>query len=164
MMKMRSEAWLLRGISSLPGELRLKNGVLLFETNCGVGTMWPWQLRKLERVLAAPGFAATVEDGKDAIAFRWPVAEIEAWCPWIYFGGGIKLRRGNVTLRFSFGRPANTQPNLGSSGSPLALPQAVENLSEIGVMRKRGAAWKAALADASAAAADPERRRENRSS
>jgi len=147
MTKLCTEAWLLRGISSIPGELRLRKDVLTFVPQT-VGSAWPWQLRKLERVIGAPGFAKALEDGGEPLLFEWPTAEVTAWCPWYYFGGGIKLRRGAITLRFSLGRPANMDANFGSSGSPLALEQAADNLSEVGAMRRRGKLWLAALGKA----------------
>ncbi len=143
MIELRSEAWLLRGISSIPGELRLEEGRLVFEA-WNTGTAWPWQLRKLERELGAPGFADAIENGRPCRLFDWPVADLIAWCPWYYFGGGIKLRRNGLTLRFSFGRPANTRIN--AHGTPAAAGQAMENLGELAVMRSRGKQWIAALA------------------
>ena len=44
----RTEAWLLRGISSLPGMLELADGNLSF-TAFGSGNFWGFQLRKLEQ-------------------------------------------------------------------------------------------------------------------
>jgi hypothetical protein len=109
------------------------------------GSAWPWQLRKLERNLAAPGIAESIDDGTRTEVFKWPVVELKAWCPWYYFGGGIKLQRGPLVLRFSFGRPANTRIRSHQLGPGFALREAAANLSEIGTMRSRGRLWQAAL-------------------
>ncbi len=144
---LRSDAWLLRGISSIPGELKLREGRLSFRAEY-FGNAWPFQTRRLERLLDRPGLAASLERGEARVLFDWPLDELTVWCPWYYFGGGLKLRRAGVTLRLSLGQPANTEANLGSSGTPLALGPAAENLGEVRRMRRQGKRWLAALAAA----------------
>jgi hypothetical protein len=146
---LQSEAWLLRGISSIPGELRLRKGRLSFRAEY-FGNAWPFQTRRLERLLGKPGLAASLERGEARVLFEWPLEEVTAWCPWYYFSGGLKLRRAGVTLRLSLGQPANTEVNLASSGTPLALGQAAEHLGEVRRMRHQGKRWLAALAAAKA--------------
>jgi hypothetical protein len=142
--RLRSEAWLLRGISSIPGELALKGETLSF-TALNTGSAWPWQLRKLEREMAAPGIAETIDRGERTLVFSWPVREIEAWCPWFYFGGGIKLKRQGLGLRFSFGAPANTQ-SVQRRMDPIAAAENIGGtLGQVQAMRSLGAMWQAAL-------------------
>jgi hypothetical protein len=136
MSTLRTDAWLLRGISSIPGELSLRGGSLTF-TAFNTGSAWPWQLRKLERAVSVPGIAVKIDAGERTNVFRWPVAEVHSDCPWYYFGGGLRLRRGGVLLKFSFGRPANTRSN--------TLADLGDNLAELATMRKRGKMWHAAL-------------------
>jgi hypothetical protein len=136
MSTLRTDAWLLRGISSIPGELALRGGSLVF-TAFNTGSAWPWQLRKLEREVGASGIAAKIDAGERTTVFRWPVAEVDSDCPWYYFGGGLRLRRGGVVLKFSFGRPANTRSN--------TLADLGDNLAELSSMRKRGRMWQSAL-------------------
>lgn len=127
---LRTPAWLLRGISSVPGELALQGGVLRF-TARGSGSAWPFQLRRLERALGAPGLAQALAEGRPFQCFQWPRTECRAWLPWHYFGGGLKLERQAQVLRFSFARPGNEE--------------AVPSLASLGPMRKRGQQWLAAL-------------------
>ena len=87
MRSLRTEAWLLRGISSIPGELLLRDGVLSFSAT-DTGSAWPWQLRKLERSLGVPGFAGALEKAHRRTLFRWPVRSMRFWVPWYYVGGG----------------------------------------------------------------------------
>lgn len=130
-----SDAWLLLGISSVPGELVLQAGWLSFTAH-HTGSAWPWQLRKLARRVASPGIAATIDAGTDTVVFKWSAQDLQAWCPWYYFGGGIKIRQADTVLRFSLGRPANM--NLSDS-------DAAESLAEVGRMRSQGRLWLAAL-------------------
>jgi len=136
MTTLRTEAWLLRGISSIPGELSLKAGTLSFKAN-GTGSAWPWQLRKLAVLLGKPELAESIDAGMPGVLFEWPVAEVRIATPWYYFGGGIKLRNQGVALRLSFGRPAANSHTLGDA--------AVE-LNEVTAMRTRGNLWVQAIA------------------
>jgi hypothetical protein len=141
---LRSQAWLLRGNSSLPGELVLKSGQLSFIAH-NTGSAWPWQLRKLERELASPGIAKAIDEGQKTVVFVWPVGEIRAWCPWYYFGGGIKVARENIVLRFSLGMPANMQLRAGPANPVAAVLQIFATLKDIRNMRTQGALWQRAL-------------------
>jgi hypothetical protein len=138
MTRLRTDAWLLRGISSIPGELRLANGNLSF-TCSAYGSAWPFQLRKLGQLLNQPTLAKALEEGKTFLLFQWPVEQVQSTVPWYYFGGGIKLRHHNIRFRFSFGRP--------TSGGHI-LASAAADLKELGAMRSRGKLWSKALATA----------------
>ncbi len=138
MPRLRTDAWLLRGISSIPGELRLGSGSLSFVAS-GAGSAWPFQLRKLESALQKPGLSAAIEQGKALEFFNWPASQVTSEAPWYYFGGGIKLRHQSIQLRFSFGRPANPSHN---------VARAAAELREVGTMRSQGKLWTAALARA----------------
>ena len=135
---LRTDAWLLRGISSIPGELRLAGGTLSF-TCTGSGSAWPFQLRTLGRLLQQPLLADTLEAHKPFVLFRWPAHRVVATQPWYYFGGGIVLRHEGIMLRFSFGRPASSSEGLAG---------ATAEAHEVLTMRRRGALWMNALAEA----------------
>lgn len=141
MPSLRTEAWLLRGISSVPGLLVLQGSSLSF-TAVHPGTAWPWQLRKLEREFGVPGFAAALAEGSRRTLFGWPVGNFRYWVPWYYFGGGIKVAQGASVLRLSLGRPANAP----------ALLSAAEGLREAALMRRRGKLWLEALGKAAQSA------------
>lgn len=148
-MKLRTEAWLLRGISSLPGELALLNGTVTYFV-AGTGSAWPWQLRKLERAFGVSGLADGVDPGRRVKLFSEPVSSLRAWCPWYYFGGGIKIAVRGTTLRFSFGTPANMRVRRRGLGAGGAMQEVADNLGEIVLMRSRGRLWQAALQKAAA--------------
>jgi hypothetical protein len=139
--RLLSNAWLLRGISSIPGELVLASGTVSF-TAFNTGSAWPWQLRKLERLVGAEGIAQSIDDGQRSLVLQWPVDSLQAWCPWYYFGGGIKLRRGDLVLRFSLAEPANMRAR--APGTDIL--NAIEGVDQVRVMRSLGARWLAALA------------------
>lgn len=141
--RLHTDAWLLRGISSIPGELHLASGTLSF-TCTGAGSAWPFQLRKLGRVIRSPELTTALEAGTPFELFRWPASTVAATQPWYYFGGGIVLRHDGITLRFSFGRPA-------THGDGVAA--AADELHQVRAMRRRGALWVSALAHATANAA-----------
>ncbi len=130
MTRLRTDAWLLRGISSIPGELRLATGKLSF-TSSAYGSAWPFQLRKLGQLLAQPSLAKALEEGKTFQFFQWQAEQVQSSVPWYYFGGGIKLRHQGIHLRFSFGRPTSGGHNLAT---------AVSDLKKLGTMRSRGQA------------------------
>lgn len=140
--RLTSDAWLLRGISSIPGELRLAAGVLSF-TCAGTGSAWSFQLRKLGHVVRQPQLANTLEAGQRVEVFRWPANAITATQPWYYFGGGIVLRHQGITLRFSFGEPASSSDGIAA---------ATAELREVRTMRQRGALWVKVLANAARSA------------
>ena len=158
-MKLRSDAWLLLGLSSLPGELSLSSGWLSYVAS-GCGSVWPAQLRKLERQVGQPGLAEALEQNQRTLVIRWPVLEVRAWCPWYYFGGGMKLRHQGTQLRLSFGVPGNMVLRGHRAGPAGALGKATAQLREVGVMRRRGKLWHDAIVEqnrraATAAADDP---------
>lgn len=152
MSKLCTDAWLLLGISSIPGELMLRADHVTFTAH-STGSAWPWQLKRLERRIASPGIAAAIDAGKRTVVVRWPIREIQAWCPWYYFGSGIKISRSNTTLRISFGEPANMKIRSGGDNPGEALREAAAGLDEVGRMRRRGKLWQAALQEH--ARADP---------
>jgi hypothetical protein len=139
--KLRSECWLLLGISTLPGELILSGGKLTYLAS-GTGSAWPWQLRKLERQLNAPGLAARLNDAGPFQVFSEPVQALNFWCPWYYFDGGLKVQIKETVLRLSFARPGNSR----TSG--------IGSLSEMETTRSRGTLWNKTLSEASREAAD----------
>ena len=130
-----TQAWLLRGISTLPGELCL-HGELLTFTCLDTGSTWPFQLRKLGVLLEQPGLADAVERGQEFELFEWPVREIEVSMPWYYFGAGLKLVNQGVNLRFSFCPPSPTY-NTSVRGSSSNLSQGLAS----------GRLWSQALAE-----------------
>lgn len=136
--EMSTPAWLLRGINSLPGELRLRSSTLSFVA-FGPGSAWPAQLRRLATQLGRPDAAQALDGGRPVELFAWPVHEVNVSRPWYYFGGGLKLRRQGTDVRVSFGRPA------GGSRDPR---QALTELREVGAMRARGKLWAATLVHA----------------
>jgi len=138
MNRLRTSAWLLRGISSIPGELQLAAGILTF-TCSGPGSAWPFQLRKLGQVIHQPYAAQSLEDGKPLQLFRRPAHQVQTTLPWYYFGGGIKLQHQGIQLRFSFGRPTSGRRGLASAAA---------ELKEVSTMRSRGRLWAKALAAA----------------
>lgn len=142
---LRTDAWLLRGISSIPGTLALAENRLRF-TASGYGTAWPFQLRTLERVAARPGLAHRLDADETALVFDLPLGEVrDVSFPWYYFSGGVKLTARGVRYRFSFARPANTRtpPNREHA---LEVARTVGSAaSEISRARRNGEAWKAAL-------------------
>lgn len=160
MTTLRTDAWLLRGISSIPGELSLSGSLLAF-TATNSGSAWPWQLQGLARELEAPKLVRTLNSGGRAVVFRWTVDELNFWVPWYYFGGGMKIQRGAHVVKLSFGAPADT-------GGPVYdaaenLNRAATNVKEVGIMRSRGALWSSALSSALANADDERASQVNRS-
>jgi hypothetical protein len=143
---LRSEAWTLRGLSSVPGELVLRGGRLSFKAD-GIGSAWPWQLRKLGREVGSERLAARLESGDRALVFDWPLDDTHWWFPWYYFSGGMKIRRAGVVLRLSFGKPANMHFPMRLPGIPApgALQQLPAVLKDVSTMRGLGVAWREAL-------------------
>ena len=124
-----SAAWLLRGISSVPGQLVLNSGLLSFSTN-HPGSAWPWQIRKLERQLGAEGFAQALLAGEQCTLFQWRMGSFAWHSPWYVFGGGINLTHNGQKLRISFGDQTS-------------------GMNEVDAMRKLGQAWLEVLGQAS---------------
>ena len=122
-----SPAWLLRGISSIPGELRLGDSRLSFIAQ-DPGTAWDWQLRKLERVAGSPGFMAKLKAGSAVALFDEPLTKILVRSPWYYFSGGLVLQILGQSYKVSFGQPA------GSSN-------ASDGFETVSAMRQVGKRW-----------------------
>ncbi|MCA0374232.1 MAG: hypothetical protein LCH84_01100 [Gemmatimonadetes bacterium] len=135
MERLRTAAWLLRGISSIPGELRLERGVLVF-TATGAGTLWPFQWRRLARALRRPTLSPPAHGETAVDLFAWPVEAVRVTAPWYWFGGGLVVRHEGIRLRISFGRPVAPAEGLG---------EAADQVREVRLMRQRGRQWVAAL-------------------
>lgn len=130
-----TDAWLLRGINSMPGTLKLAGGRLSY-TACGAGTFWRRQLRKLETEVGRAGLAKRLYENEKAIVFDVSLADVqEVHFPWFYFSGGVKLTLYGVRYRFGFEQPANTR--VASEGGDL--------IGQIARARRLGKAWKAVL-------------------
>jgi hypothetical protein len=141
---LQTKAWLLLGFSSLPGELSLRAGILSFVAS-NTGSAWPWQLRKLEKIVGSQGIAASVEQGKKTLLFQWPAKDLQHWFPWHYFGGGMKIKRQGQVLRFSFGTPANMRLR-GHGRDPESVIQDVSaGITDVQNMRAVGTMWRSAL-------------------
>lgn len=134
-------AWLLRGISSIPGELKLADGRLSFKA-FGFGTFWRFQLNRLERETGQPGLSERLDNGETALVFHCPLKDVDVCFPWYYFSGGLVIRLDGINYKFSFGRPANTS----TSSLNKNVLQAMNNLREVGNMRQTGKAWRKAIA------------------
>ncbi len=156
MTTLRTDAWLLRGISSVPGELSLSDGLLTF-TAINSGSAWPWQLQKLARELEAPKLVRTLNSGGRAVVFSWPVKELNFWVPWYYFGGGMKIQRGGHVVKLSFGAPADTGVPVYDAQENLS--RALANLKEVSFMRSKGRLWVSALSTALASSRESSPRR-----
>lgn len=135
--KLRTEAWLLMGISSVFGELKLSDGRLSF-TAYGMGSLSESQLNTLERDARQAGLAERLNNNETAVLFDAPLAEIESKFPWYYFSGGVKLVVGGAHYRFSFDRPAN-------ENVPCDVGNALDAGDGIINARQRGKAWQAVL-------------------
>lgn len=137
-----TEAWLLKGIHSIPGALRLADGRLSY-TACGFGTFGDSALAKLEAETGHRGLAHRLEQGEEAVLFDTPLANVEKVdFPWYYFSGGVKLTVGGVHYRFGFDRPANTTVPMEVEDSLEELIGGLENVSQIIKGRRSGKAWK----------------------
>lgn len=141
MRTLRTPAWLLRGISSIPGQLSLQEGMLVFRA-MGAGSAWPWQLRKLSALPGAGDFAKTLAETGSAVLFRWPLASLRWRIPWYYFGGGLELAHGGHRLRLGFGPPARA--------GDIDLESALADVRQVAAMRENGRLWRHALAEAAA--------------
>ena len=127
-----SPAWLLRGISSIPGELRLSGSRICFNAY-ERGSAWDWQLKKLERVAGKPGFVKSLKSGSTTLLFNEPLKDIQVHSPWYYFSGGLVLQIRGESYRLSFGRPARSS----SDG---------DEMGTVFTMRHLGKKWLHALA------------------
>lgn len=132
---LRTEAWLLWGLSTLPGELALANGRFSY-TAFGCGNFWPAQLRRLEADSGRAGLAQRLDDGEQTVLFDVPLTEVQdVHFPWFYFSGGMKLTVSSVRYRFGFDRPANAR----------AVTDVADLLTSVSRARHSGRAWRAVL-------------------
>jgi hypothetical protein len=138
--KLKSPAWLLRGISSLPGELKVANGRLTYKA-FGFGTFWRYQLERLEKDSGVEGLADRLDNGETAGVLDMPVSEVNARFPWYYFSGGLVIETGGAVYKFSFGRPASSGSSIGNRD----LARALNELRTAGSMRTTGKTWRKAL-------------------
>ncbi len=122
-----SPAWLLRGISSIPGVLRLSDSRVTFIAQ-EPGSSWDWQLKKLEQVAGSPGFTQKLKGGTAVELFNEPLADIRVRSPWYYFSGGLVIQIRGQSYRLSFGQPA------GSSSDD-------DELQTVATMRQVGKRW-----------------------
>lgn len=127
-----SPAWLLRGISSLPGELILRSSQLSFVAH-ERGSAWDWQLKKLERDACEASFADKLQSGNHATLFNEPLAEVAIRFPWYFFSGGLVVRTRHQVYRLGFGRPANSSAE-------------DDELDTVSTMRRVGKHWMYLLA------------------
>ncbi|MBI5279011.1 MAG: hypothetical protein HY854_21430 [Burkholderiales bacterium] len=141
-----STAFLLRGISSIPGELTLTQaGRLKYVANGGPGSAWGWQLRKIEHQAGRPGLAKRIDAGDDAVVFDVPVASVAVRFPWYYFSGGLVVTLAGVQYKFSLGTPANMQLPTDRGDIDAVAGRVETELGEVATMRRAGKAWQAAL-------------------
>ena len=94
----------------------------------------------------------TTEEGR---VFEAPLEEVtDVTFPWFYFGGGVKLTVAGTRYRLSFVRPngaelvsARLMEGVvgGAVGGAFALMTARQKVSDIGVGRMAGKAWRAVL-------------------
>ncbi len=127
-----SAAWLLRGISSVPGELRLRSAQLSFVAQ-ERGSAWDWQLRKLERDACTANFADTLQSGDHATLFNEPLAQVSIRFPWYYFSGGLVVTTRRQVYRLSFGQLASSS-------------MTSDELETVSTMRRVGKHWMRLLA------------------
>ena len=134
--RFRTEAWLLRGIHSMPGALVFAQGRLSFKAS-GSGTFSRRQLRRLEEESGRAGLAASLENDEHAVVFDVPLSDVQhVSFPWYYFSGGVKFSLQGIRYRFGFDKPANTR-----------LPSESLDLRGVSKARRNGKAWKALLLD-----------------
>jgi len=80
--RLSSEAYLAARFANFaPGELKLADGRLSFMA-IGSGTLFKWQLNKLERDACQPGLADRMGAGENTIVFDLPLADVEVAFPW----------------------------------------------------------------------------------
>ncbi len=140
-----TQAWLLQGINSIPGVMKLEDGRLSF-TAVGCGTFGSGSLRELAARLGKQVAAEQLENGEEALLFDVPLAEVrDIHFPWYYFSGGVKLSVHGVGLRFGFDRPANTTVPDYVEESMENLVGGIESIAEITRARKSGKVWKELL-------------------
>ncbi|MGB4860373.1 MAG: hypothetical protein WBP11_13745 [Dokdonella sp.] len=122
-----SPAWLLRGISSVPGELRLRSAQLSFVAE-GRGSAWDWQLNKLAHTACDVDFFDKVRSGDRATLFNEPLAQVAVRFPWYTFSGGLIVTTRRQVYRLSFGQPASSSVTS-------------DELGTVSTMRRVGKHW-----------------------
>lgn len=133
--RLRSKAWLLRGVSSLPGILSLDGHRLTF-TATVAGSFWRRQLQQLEQETKAAGLAERMLQGEHTVLLDAALADVrDVTFPWYYFTGGGKLSVRDVRYRFSFARPTSTR----------VVYAVARLLQDIDEGRGQGRLWKAVL-------------------
>jgi len=131
--------WLLRGVQSASGMLRLSNGTISFSCD-GQGQLFAFQLRKLERQLGQKGLAEHLEQDRRSQLFSLPATACGIRWPWYYFSGGFVITLDNgVKLRLSFARPNSTRGM--NQNIQLSTHGAVDAMAA----RQVGKQWKYAL-------------------
>lgn len=135
-----SPVWLLRGISSLPGQMDLVDGWLSLRL-LGEGNAWDWQLRKLARLTADSDLIDRLLDGQRPLVFRERLENLSIDWPWYYFRGGLVVTAGEARWRISFGPPVG---NVGNR----SLESALDNLNTVVSMRAIGKRWLQAIESA----------------
>jgi hypothetical protein len=79
-------------IGSLPGTIELTDDQLVFTAHKS-GTIWPYQLHKLERCVGRAGLAAKLDRGEPGEVLRRPLATVrDVTFPWYSFDNGMNLR------------------------------------------------------------------------
>ena len=126
-----SPAWLLRGISSIPGELTLSESRISFIAQ-DPGSAWDWQLKNLALISGNSEFMEALKRGTAVVLFSESLADIVVRSPWYYFSGGLVLQVRGKSFRLSFGGPS------GSSS-------AGDELRAVSAMRCVGKKWLQAL-------------------
>ncbi len=140
-----TEAWLLCGVNSIPGALRLENGRLSY-TAFGSGNLGKGPLRKLEKSTGLAGLAKQLDRGAEVTLFDVPLSEVrKVEFPWYYFSGGVKLDIDGVGFRFGFDRPANTSVTDHAEDALEEIAAGFESLRQVANARRVGKAWRAAL-------------------
>jgi hypothetical protein len=113
--QLSTEAWLIRGISHGPGELKLAYGRLSF-TAYGSGILWKFQLNKLERDASRPGLADRMRSGENSVVFELPISDVEVDFPWYSVNSCLRVKAGGVRYLFTFSDPSSYQCKHGIGG------------------------------------------------
>lgn len=126
-----SVAWLLVGIRSIPGELRLQRGRLSFVAQ-GTGTALERQLLRFERHACSEDFSSRLKAGQRATLFDELLADVQVASPWHFFSGGMVVTTRCDSYRFAFGQP-------------LPAWDACQDMKAAARMRRVGKQWIAML-------------------
>jgi len=132
-----SKAWLLRGISALPGHLSLAGGWLSLRL-LGSGSAWDWQLDKLARLAADADLIEQLLNGQRPLVFRQQLQTLAIRWPWYYFKGGMVITTARSRWRISFGPPVDNAGNRSLAG-------VIDHWNTIIDMRQTGQHWLQAI-------------------